>query len=123
MAQPLTTRKWFGSPMLWRASLLVLAAVSARLEPDVDQPKPPRTPVMAWQQLGELVRRAEASAETEPVESLRLLLAAEALCASLADQAVTKARNQGVTWEDIAEASGQSRQAAWRRWRNRISNT
>jgi prophage tail gpP-like protein len=78
---------------------------------------------MAWQQLGELVRRAEASAETEPVESLRLLLAAEALCASLADQAVTKARNQGVTWEDIAEASGQSRQAAWRRWRNRISNT
>lgn len=35
------------------------------------------------------------------------------------DQAVAAARSAGATWQQIADAAGMSRPAAWERWANR----
>jgi hypothetical protein len=36
---------------------------------------------------------------------------------TLLDEAVEQARGEGASWDDIAQALGMTRQAAWERWR------
>jgi hypothetical protein len=55
----------------------------------------------------------------DPLEVLREVSKYQRYLSAIEDQAVTAARSAGRTWEEIAGAVGNSRQAAWKRWRSR----
>ena len=55
----------------------------------------------------------------DPLQVLREVAKYQRYLAAIEDQAVKAARSAGHTWEEIARAVGNSRQAAWKRWRSR----
>jgi hypothetical protein len=63
----------------------------------------------AWEQL---IR----STDPDPMEVLRLAGTYQRYLFEVQDKAVRAARAQGRTWEEIGEAVGTTRQAAWQRF-------
>lgn len=57
-----------------------------------------------------------------PLDVLREVARYQRYLLAIEDQAVSAARRAGSTWEEIAQAVGNSRQAAWKRWRARGSD-
>ena len=55
----------------------------------------------------------------DPLRVLREVAKYQRDLSAIEDQAVKAARSSGHTWEEIARAVGNSRQAAWKRWRSR----
>lgn len=67
-----------------------------------------------------LVRRAGVRVSTENIEDLRDLMALQRELDAATVQAVAGLRTAGVTWEQIGEATGTTRQAALMRWQPKI---
>jgi hypothetical protein len=59
--------------------------------------------------------RIRASADPDPLEVLRVAAAFSRYFEAAQKEAVTFARSAGLSWEQIAESLGQSRQALWQR--------
>ena len=57
--------------------------------------------------------------DRDPLRVLREVAKYQRYLSAIEDQAVKAARSSGHTWEEIARAVGNSRQAAWKRWRSR----
>jgi hypothetical protein len=61
--------------------------------------------------------RIRASSDPDPLEVLRLAAAFSRYFETAQKEAVAFARSSGLSWEQIAESLGQSRQAIWQRAR------
>ena len=66
----------------------------------------------AWEAWERLIR----SSDPDPMEVLRLAGTYQRYLFEIQDKAVRAARAQGRTWEEIGEAVGTTRQAAWQRF-------
>ena len=66
----------------------------------------------AWDAWERLIR----SSDPDPMEVLRLAGTYQRYLFEVQDKAVRAARAQGRTWEEIGEAVGTTRQAAWQRF-------
>ena len=73
---------------------------------------------VAQDRIGELERVLDDRA-ADPLDVLREVAKYQRDLMAIEDQAVKAARTAGHTWEEIARAVGNSRQAAWKRWRSR----
>jgi hypothetical protein len=56
------------------------------------------------------------SSDPDPMEVIRLAGTYQRYLFEIQDKAVRAARSQGRTWEEIGEAVGTTRQAAWQRF-------
>ncbi len=63
--------------------------------------------------------RVLSDREASPLEVLKEVAKYQRYLLAIEERAVKAARQGGSTWEDIARAVGNSRQAAWKRWRAR----
>lgn len=70
-------------------------------------------PESFWEQW----ERIRASPDPDPLEVLRLATAFCRYFETAQKEAISFARSSGLTWEQIAESLGQSRQAIWQRAR------
>ena len=61
--------------------------------------------------------RVRSSAQPDPLEVLRAAAAYRRYFDAVEEEAIGVARKLGKTWEEIAAALGQSRQAVWQRAR------
>ena len=61
--------------------------------------------------------RIRASSDPDPLEVLRVATAFSRYFEAAQKEAISFARSSGLTWEQIAESLGQSRQAIWQRAR------
>ena len=68
--------------------------------------------VSAWDAWDELIH----SSDPDPLEVIRLAGTYQRYLFEIQDRAVKAARKQGRTWEEIGEAIGTTRQAAWQRF-------
>jgi hypothetical protein len=59
--------------------------------------------------------RVRASADPDPLEVLRVAAAFGRYFEAAQKEAISFARSAGLSWEQIAESLGQSRQALWQR--------
>lgn len=59
--------------------------------------------------------RIRASSDPDPLEVLRVAAAFSRYFDSAQKEAISFARSAGLSWEQIAESLGQSRQALWQR--------
>ncbi len=66
----------------------------------------------AWDQWEDVIRRPDP----DPLEVLRAAGMYQRYLFEVQDKAVKAARAQGHTWEEIAQAVGTTRQAAWQRY-------
>ena len=66
----------------------------------------------AWDAWERLIR----SSDPDPMEVLRMAGTYQRYLFEVQDKAVRAARAQGRTWEEIGEAVGTTRQAAWQRF-------
>lgn len=66
----------------------------------------------AWDAWERLIR----SSDPDPMEVIRLAGTYQRYLFEVQDKAVRAARAQGRTWEEIGEAVGTTRQAAWQRF-------
>ncbi len=66
----------------------------------------------AWDQWDDVIRRPDP----DPLEVLRAAGMYQRYLFEVQDKAVKAARAQGHTWEEIAQAVGTTRQAAWQRY-------
>lgn len=66
----------------------------------------------AWEAWERLIR----SSDPDPMEVIRLAGTYQRYLFEVQDKAVRAARAQGRTWEEIGEAVGTTRQAAWQRF-------
>jgi hypothetical protein len=73
---------------------------------------------MDQDRFGEL-ERVLGDRGADPLDVLREVAKYQRYLSAIEDQAVKAARSAGHTWEEIARAVGNSRQAAWKRWRSR----
>lgn len=67
---------------------------------------------LAWEAWDRLIR----SADPDPLEVIRLAGTYQRYLFEVQDRAVRAARSQGRTWEEIGDAVGTTRQAAWQRF-------
>jgi hypothetical protein len=58
----------------------------------------------------------EALGSEKPVDALQLITGLSHYLDRLRDELVTEARDGGASWQEIADALGVSRQAAWQRY-------
>jgi hypothetical protein len=65
-----------------------------------------------WEAWDRLIR----SADPDPLEVIRLAGTYQRYLFEVQDRAVRAARSQGRTWEEIGDAVGTTRQAAWQRF-------
>ena len=72
----------------------------------------------AKERFGEL-DRVLSDRSASPLDVLREVSKYQRYLQAIEHRAVQAARKSGSTWEDIAQAVGNSRQAAWKRWRYR----
>jgi len=63
--------------------------------------------------------RVLSDRKATPLDVLREVAKYQRYLLAVEDRAVDAARSSGCTWEAIAQAVGNSRQAAWKRWRAR----
>jgi hypothetical protein len=63
----------------------------------------------------EVWERIRASADPDPLEVLRVAAAFSRYFDAAQKEAISFARSAGLSWEQIAESLGQSRQALWQR--------
>jgi hypothetical protein len=63
------------------------------------------------------LERVLADRDAGPLDVLREVAKYRRYLLAVEDHAVRSARAAGSTWEQIAQAVGNSRQAAWKRWR------
>jgi hypothetical protein len=61
--------------------------------------------------------RIRASSDPDPIEVLRIATAFSRYFETAQKEAISFARSSGLSWEQIAESVGQSRQALWQRAR------
>ena len=66
----------------------------------------------AWDSWERMIR----SSDPDPMEVIRLAGTYQRYLFEVQDKAVCAARSQGRTWEEIGEAVGTTRQAAWQRF-------
>jgi hypothetical protein len=67
----------------------------------------------AWDAWEQLIR----SADPDPLDVIRLAGTYQRYLFEIQDKAVRAARSQGRTWQEIGEAVGTTRQAAWQRFK------
>jgi len=73
---------------------------------------------MSADRFGDLDRVLE-DRSADPLDVLREVAKYQRYLSAIEGQAMSAARSGGHTWEQIAQAVGNSRQAAWKRWRIR----
>ena len=66
-------------------------------------------------------QRLAADSAADPLEVLRASATFIRYFFAAQARAVSAARAQGRTWEEIADAVGRTRQAAWQRWRHDVA--
>lgn len=68
-------------------------------------------------QASEQLDMALLAYRAEALQRITAATSAAAAAAADLDAAVAEARGMDVTWQQIADAAGMTRQSAWRRWR------